>query len=291
MLLNRQKALLACIYYAGRIDKTVLMKSLFLLAKKSDNFKFYDFFPYFYGPYSWSLDQVDLKTLIKKNYITSRPYSIVDNNLIEGVISKLDRGIIDAIKEICHKFGHMAAWEIKKFVYSRYPYFAIQNEQHKSEYISYDPRVRSELQGNQIFTIGYEKKSLEQFINELITNNIKVLIDIRNNPKSMKFGFSGNKISHYLGFLQIKYIHIPELGIESKYRKKLQNEEDYIKLFQLYEKKMLPLASHKLKYLNEVAIKEKRIALMCFEKNPNFCHRSITAKHLNYQNQYGVLHI
>ena len=41
-----------------------------------------------------------------------------------------------------------------------------------------------------LFTIGYEGVSLEEYINKLIVNDVKVLCDVRKNSYSMKFGFS-----------------------------------------------------------------------------------------------------
>ncbi|WP_348602891.1 DUF488 family protein [Bartonella tribocorum] len=40
------------------------------------------------------------------------------------------------------------------------------------------------------FTIGYEGKSLENYLNCLLENNIKILCDVRKNPISRKYGFS-----------------------------------------------------------------------------------------------------
>jgi len=41
-----------------------------------------------------------------------------------------------------------------------------------------------------LFTIGYEKISFEEYLNRLLNNDVKVLVDVRNNPLSMKYGFS-----------------------------------------------------------------------------------------------------
>lgn len=43
-----------------------------------------------------------------------------------------------------------------------------------------------------VFSIGYEGLTIDSFLNKLIANNITVVVDIRNNPQSMKYGFSKN---------------------------------------------------------------------------------------------------
>ena len=102
------------------------------------------------------------------------------------------------------------------------------------------------FQEARIFTIGYEGRSLDAFLNTLIANNIKALVDIRNNPVSMKYGFTGRSLKHYVEETGIKYISIPQLGIESRHRKNLNNQEDYINLFKIYEREILPQRNDKM---------------------------------------------
>ncbi len=60
-----------------------------------------------------------------------------------------------------------------------------------------------------VFTIGYEGISLEIYLNKLVKNNIKLLVDVRKNPLSMKYGFSKTLLKRFCESLGIKYIHIP----------------------------------------------------------------------------------
>ena len=69
----------------------------------------------------------------------------------------------------------------------------------------------------------------------------------------------------------IQYIHFPELGIEKEERKNLVSKQDYEKLFFKYRKSL----QEKMQHIDTI-IKmgsSNRIALMCFEKDPSFCHR------------------
>ena len=87
-----------------------------------------------------------------------------------------------------------------------------------------------------IFTIGYEGVSLEKYLNKLVKNNIKLLVDVRKNPLSMKYGFSKTLLKRFCESLGIKYIHIPEVGINSNKRQTLEKQEDYDILFESYKK-------------------------------------------------------
>jgi len=98
----------------------------------------------------------------------------------------------------------------------------------------------------------------------------------------MKFGFSKNMLKHTLENIGIKYIHLPELGIVSEERQELNCLEDYQQLFKEYENTTLcnDDALVALSLLKDLSSKQK-IALTCFEKDIEYCHRGIIAKKLN----------
>jgi uncharacterized protein (DUF488 family) len=128
-----------------------------------------------------------------------------------------------------------------------------------------------------LFTIGYEGITIEAYINKLIQNDIRLLCDVRNNPVSRKFGFSKTTLSSILQELGIFYVHIPELGIVSEKRKNLKEQTDYKALFDDYNK-ALPEKKMYVDQLFALLCDQKRIALTCFEKDPNLCHRRILSQ-------------
>jgi len=144
-----------------------------------------------------------------------------------------------------------------------------------------------------LFTIGYEGISLEAYLNKLVKNDIKVLVDVRNNPMSQKFGFSKSQLIRYCESLNIEYIHFADVGIESEYRQELKEQNDYDNLFNNYKKKTMPKTiSTKEKIL--ALLKEKnRIALTCFEANICQCHRKHLAEAITKLPEwnYGLKHI
>jgi uncharacterized protein (DUF488 family) len=131
-----------------------------------------------------------------------------------------------------------------------------------------------------LFTIGYEGKSLEGFLNLLMKNKIDILVDVRHNPISRKFGFSKEKLKSFCEKSFIEYIHLPQLGIPSEYRKH-RSFDDLQKLFGFYYKNIL------LKNLDTIynilfllKNKDKKMAIMCFERDVNFCHRKLVAEEI-----------
>ncbi len=96
--------------------------------------------------------------------------------------------------------------------------------------------------------------------------------------RDLKFGFQRNKLKSYLEKIGIDYIHMPELGIPSDSRKNLNSYKDYQALFagnrMEIETKMDCL--ERIKSIGQ----NKKVSLMCFEKDVKFCHRGVIAERL-----------
>lgn len=127
--------------------------------------------------------------------------------------------------------------------------------------------------GTVIFTLGYEGTEIEEFARKLTANAIVALIDVRKNAISRKKGFSKTKLSEKMRTIGIEYYHMPELGIPSSLRRQLNASlpETYYKLFEHYEKSILPYASDSITRITEIAEKKGRIAITCFESDHKYC--------------------
>ena len=68
-------------------------------------------------------------------------------------------------------------------------------------------------------TIGYEGKSLESYLNQLLRAGVTLLCDVRRNPLSRKYGFAKSTLSKACEGVGIRYEHLPELGIASEERR------------------------------------------------------------------------
>jgi len=181
--------------------------------------------------------------------------------------------------------------ELMKLVYEQYPYYAI-NSLKAAVIMDHEGMNRINAIKEQfkqteqiLFTIGYEGVSVENYLNTLIKNDVRVLCDVRNNPLSRKFGFSKNSLQKYLGNIGIEYIHFPELGIKSEKRNNLNSDEDYQNLFNDY-KSSLPNCREFLEKLYLLLETKHRIALTCFEHEPLHCHRHVIRDYL--KNTYNV---
>jgi len=131
------------------------------------------------------------------------------------------------------------------------------------------------VKGNKtIFTIGYEGLTIESYINRLVQSNITILADVRRNPISRKHGFSKRILSQEITDIGIIYLHIPELGIASSYRKNLTKQQDYDKLFGWYKTEWLPYQKESVDKLISFVDGGALHAITCYEENYRRCHRS-----------------
>lgn len=271
----RRKVVLALLQqFGGNLPKISLYKLLLLFTDKQQQ-PAYDFIPYHFGSYSYSLS-ADLFAMAKNNLILQedKSVSIVDNKDYFQLLTEQDKINLRSIYQQFKDFDHQ---QLMHYTYVTLPYYAInstaKNILSKEELINVDAQKNTD-DTVVLFTIGYEGVSLETYLNKLIKNNIKALIDVRRNPLSMKFGFSKNQLIKYCENLGIKYIHIPEVGVASEQRQTLNSQQDYDRLFEVYKKETLTQTQTEQTIILDLLVKYKRIALTCFEANICQCHRT-----------------
>lgn len=271
----RRKILLALLKeFGGKASKLDLQKLLFIFTQQQIN-AVYNFVPYKFGCYSFHAAS-DLSTLNKYKLIseTEKHYQLKTNDNFYYQLTIEDQKILNTLKKT---FGTYSTNELIKYVYRNYPYYAINstiagNKLTGAEHTAVN-KARPVSDKSFLFTIGYEGISVEEYFNKLIINDIKVLCDVRNFPRSMKFGFSKNQLMKICDGLGIMYVHLPGLGIPSDKRKNLSVQGDYKKLFNEYSNTTLKSNISDQSMILDLIRKHKRIALTCFEKNVHQCHR------------------
>jgi len=274
----RRKILLALLEtFDSRLEKISLQKLLMLVTKQQEKPDFY-FVPYKFGCFSFQAN-ADLVTMTKYNQVKAEGNCWIktDNSNYLLCLKERDR---QAIRYIKMQYGNKNADELIKHTYIKFPYFAI-NSTIASERLNqneYQKVLESRPKSDRtiLYTIGYEGISLEEYLNKLIINDIKILCDVRKNSISMKYGFSKSQLEKACNGVGVKYVHIPELGIESDKRQILNTQSDYDNLFMSYRNEILPQTINIQEKLLGLLIENERIALTCFEANICKCHR----KHL-----------
>lgn len=130
-----------------------------------------------------------------------------------------------------------------------------------------------------IFTIGYEGATLSSFIRALRANGVTVLADVRELPLSRRKGFSKTALSEALAAEGVRYVHLRALG-DPKPGRIAAREGRYADFRLIFEDHLQSQdAQDALAQLRALALSDS-VCIMCFERDPEHCHRSILTQRL-----------
>jgi len=129
----------------------------------------------------------------------------------------------------------------------------------------------------QIFTIGYEGVDLGDFVATLQKAKVDVLLDVRELPISRRRGFSKTALREALQASGLDYRHERQLGSPKDLRHRLREDKDYPRFFRAFDRHLAKQTTL-LEQLTEEL--EGGVALMCYERNYQLCHRSAVAQAL-----------
>ena len=130
------------------------------------------------------------------------------------------------------------------------------------------------MTAKRIFTIGYEGATQAELIAALQKAGVERVIDVRAVPLSRKPGFSKNVLAAGLGEAGIDYIHLKALGTPPEGREAARKGRRDV-LERVYAAQLdTPEAAMQAAQMIELAA-EKPSALLCFERDPAQCHRTL----------------
>lgn len=125
-----------------------------------------------------------------------------------------------------------------------------------------------------IFTIGYEGTTVPEFVAALHKAGIERVIDVRALPLSRRPGFSKSALSAALKEAGIEYVHLKALGTPAEGRAAARAGR-HSDLRRIYAGQLeLPEAMAQGAQMLELA-REKPSALLCMEREPAHCHRTL----------------
>lgn len=128
-----------------------------------------------------------------------------------------------------------------------------------------------------IFTIGYEGATVGEFLAALEKAGVKRVIDVRALPLSRRPGFSKTPLSAALGEAGIEYVHLKALGTPSAGRTAARAGR-HEEMARIYAGQLeLPEAIAQSAQMLAMA-EEKPSALLCMERDPAHCHRTLLLK-------------
>lgn len=140
----------------------------------------------------------------------------------------------------------------------------------------------------QLFTIGFTKKSAEEFFGKLIAAKVKRVLDVRLNNVSQLAGFSKrDDLAYFLRVIgAIDYQHVPLLAPTQEM---LDAYKKHKGEWKEYEKRFTDLIRNRAIELQFDRSLFHQGCLLCSEDTPDQCHRRVVAEYL--QAHWGDLEI
>jgi len=124
-----------------------------------------------------------------------------------------------------------------------------------------------------LYTIGYEGRTVVEFLDELTRADVRRLIDVRELPLSRKRGFSKTALDEALAELGIEYVHMKPLGNPKENRERYWSGdvEGGAAAFHRH------LHNGAYAALEELAgtLDDRVTCLLCFERDHTMCHRAV----------------
>lgn len=125
-----------------------------------------------------------------------------------------------------------------------------------------------------VFTIGYEGATFDEFVAALLRAGVRQVIDVRALPLSRRPGFSKTALAGGLAEAGIGYVHLKALGTP-KAGRDAAKKGDRATLEAVYSGQLeLPEAQAQAARMRALA-EEQPSALLCYERDPCVCHRSL----------------
>lgn len=126
-----------------------------------------------------------------------------------------------------------------------------------------------------IYTVGYEGLDIDSFLSLLAENDIETVVDVREMPLSRKPGFSKKSLASVLNLSGREYVHMVDLGCPKLVRDRYREDGNWKRYTEGFMKH-LKTQDDAIAELSALAA-TSNCALLCYEADSNFCHRSMVA--------------
>jgi len=144
---------------------------------------------------------------------------------------------------------------------------------------------------NTLLTIGYEKRSLPEYVKILQLAGVEVLVDVRETPWSHKPGFSRTPLSKALEDAGITYVHARFAGNPKRLRAAAKSHADCLVAYEALLEDTPNILEAFDQLIAEWSAGGRTVAITCFERHPGDCHRGILAERWAEQRNRRVRHL
>jgi uncharacterized protein (DUF488 family) len=141
-----------------------------------------------------------------------------------------------------------------------------------------------------IFTIGYEGRVQDELLDLLVASGTTLLLDVRAVPMSRKPGFSKRLLGASAEARGIRYVHLQALGTPKPGREAARagRAAEMQRIFAAHMQ--TPPAQEALAAARGI-VTSAPTCLLCFERDPLFCHRRIVADMVSAITNQKIQHL
>lgn len=128
-----------------------------------------------------------------------------------------------------------------------------------------------------LLTLGYEGRTLEEFVQLLRAERVSAVLDVRDVPWSHKPGFSKKPLAEGLEAAGIRYVHAGFAGNPKRLRAQAADTDDALRLYTAHLDASPEVLAEFEDLVDDLQGQGKRVCLLCLEGEPAQCHRAILA--------------
>lgn len=142
-----------------------------------------------------------------------------------------------------------------------------------------------------LYSLGYQLRSVDEFVQVLSRAGVDVVVDVREVPWSRKPGFSKTALEGALEAAGIAYEHARFAGNPKALRRAADSHEDCLASYAAYLDERPDLVAGLDGLVGEHLGGGRSVCLVCYERHPHDCHRSILIERLRGVRQVEVVHL
>ena len=142
-----------------------------------------------------------------------------------------------------------------------------------------------------LFTLGYQQRSIDEFVAILGEHEIDVLIDVRETAWSHKPGFSKSAFAAALAGAGVEYVHADFAGNPKWLRSNADSHGECLELYDRYLDDFAEIVRAFDRLVAELHAAGKRVCITCFERHADDCHRAILAHRWKAKRGRQVRHL
>ncbi len=141
-----------------------------------------------------------------------------------------------------------------------------------------------------LFTIGYEKARLADFVATLTGAGVVTLIDVRDRPRSRRPGFSKGQLSAAVEEAGMRYLGLRALGTPPEGRL-AGRRRDWDLFWGIVEARLETPEADLALHEAAQTVRQGTSCLLCYEADWRCCHRRRVAEILADRHGFAVHHL